>query len=148
MKKEQQPVVEEIKENKAKEIPQMNDKLNEELWNMEVPEFSFPKETTIKVGEIQIFIKQGNIVTENVDAITNAANGDLWLGGGVAGAIRSAGGPTIQKECNEWVKKYKPVPTGGSAFTKAGKMENIKYVIHSVGPMYSFNEKDLCERQL
>ena len=73
----------------------MNEELNNKLWDMKLPAFTCPNQTTIQIGEVQIFIKQGNIVAEEVDAITNAANGGLILGGGVAGAVKQAGGPSI-----------------------------------------------------
>jgi len=51
-------------------------------------------------NKLNISIIHGDITAEKVDAITNAANNSLHLGGGVAGAIRTKGGPEIQKECN------------------------------------------------
>ncbi|MCK4555887.1 MAG: macro domain-containing protein, partial [Candidatus Aminicenantes bacterium] len=48
----------------------------------------------------KLTLKEGNIILLDVDAIVNAANRNLILGGGVAGAIRNAGGPSIQEECN------------------------------------------------
>ena len=48
----------------------------------------------------RITLHEGDITEHEVDAIVNAANSDLKLGGGVAGAIRSGGGPAIQRECD------------------------------------------------
>jgi len=60
------------------------------------------------------------------DAIVNAANNDLQLGGGVAGAIRRKGGPRIQAECNE----IGTIPVGGAAITSGGELK-ARYVIHA-----------------
>ncbi len=76
-----------------------------------------------------------------------AANGQLQLGGGVAGAIRRAGGPTIQEECDLWLDERGEVETGGVAWTSGGNMP-CKTVIHAVGPVYSERRHDECVEQL
>jgi len=75
---------------------------------------------------MKIEIIRGNIVTVPADAIVNAANTDLILGGGVAGAIRAAGGPRIQEECNALA----PIRVGEVAATGAGNLPH-RYVIHA-----------------
>lgn len=62
----------------------------------------------------------------DVDAIVNAANNDLQLGGGVAGAIRRKGGDEIQRECNA----IGSIPVGGAAITSGGRLK-ARYVIHA-----------------
>ncbi|MGQ9486040.1 MAG: macro domain-containing protein [Desulfosoma sp.] len=52
-----------------------------------------------KVGDKVVVLVQGDITEMETNAIVNAANGQLVLGGGVAGAIRTKGGPEIQEEC-------------------------------------------------
>jgi O-acetyl-ADP-ribose deacetylase (regulator of RNase III) len=74
----------------------------------------------------RIEILQGDITEAEVDAIVNAANNDLQLGGGVAGAIRRKGGPAIQQECD----RIGPIPLGEAATTTGGKLQ-AKYVIHA-----------------
>src|SRR5271157_3249688 len=73
-----------------------------------------------------IEILQGDLVAMDTDAIVNAANNDLQLGGGVAGAIRRGGGPQIQIECDE----IGPIPVGGAAITSGGNLK-ARYVIHA-----------------
>lgn len=74
----------------------------------------------------RIVIIAGDLVEQEVDAIVNAANTDLVLGGGVAGAIRSRGGPAIQRECDE----HGPVKLGEAAMTGGGELA-ARYVIHA-----------------
>lgn len=74
----------------------------------------------------KITIRQGDITEARVDAIVNAANNDLKLGGGVAGAIRTKGGPWIQQECD----KLGPVEIGEAAITTGGNL-TARYVIHA-----------------
>jgi O-acetyl-ADP-ribose deacetylase (regulator of RNase III) len=74
----------------------------------------------------RIEIRQGDLTEMATDAIVNAANNDLQLGGGVAGAIRRKGGPQIQSECNE----IGIIPVGGAAITSGGKLR-ARYVIHA-----------------
>jgi O-acetyl-ADP-ribose deacetylase len=74
----------------------------------------------------RIEIVQGDLTEMGVDAIVNAANNDLQLGGGVAGAIRRKGGPVIQAECNE----IGSIPVGGAAITGGGALR-AKFVIHA-----------------
>ena len=74
----------------------------------------------------QIEILQGDITEADVDGIVNAANNDLELGGGVAGAIRRKGGPAIQEECH----RIGPIPLGEAAITGGGNLK-AKYVIHA-----------------
>jgi O-acetyl-ADP-ribose deacetylase (regulator of RNase III) len=74
----------------------------------------------------RIVIQQGDLTEMETDAIVNAANNDLILGGGVAGAIRRKGGDQIQKECNE----IGSIPMGYAAITSGGKLK-AKYVIHA-----------------
>src|SRR4029077_17482671 len=74
----------------------------------------------------RIVIIAGDLVEQEVDAIVNAANTDLVLGGGVAGAIRSRGGPAIQRECDA----HAPVNLGEAALTGGGQLA-ARHVIHA-----------------
>jgi len=74
----------------------------------------------------KIHMAVGNLTESDADAIVNAANNDLQLGGGVAGAIRRAGGDAIQRECDQ----IGSIPVGGAAITGAGKLR-AKHVIHA-----------------
>jgi O-acetyl-ADP-ribose deacetylase (regulator of RNase III) len=74
----------------------------------------------------RIVIIAGDLVDQQVDAIVNAANNDLVLGAGVAGAIRRRGGPTIQQECDA----HGPVRVGQAAVTNAGNLP-AHHVIHA-----------------
>lgn len=69
---------------------------------------------------------QGDITNIEVDAIVNAANNDLQLGAGVAGAIRRKGGPRIQEECD----RIGAIRLGEAAVTTAGNLR-AHYVIHA-----------------
>ena len=73
-----------------------------------------------------LIVAEGDITEAKVDAIVNAANSQLWMGGGVAGAIKRKGGVGIEEEA---VKKG-PVPVGEAVVTSAGKLK-AKYVIHA-----------------
>ena len=74
----------------------------------------------------EIIITQGDITEMDVDAIVNAANNDLKLGAGVAGAIRRKGGPSIQEECD----RIGRIPVGEAALTGAGQLK-ARFVIHA-----------------
>lgn len=76
----------------------------------------------------RIVLREGDITDQEVDAIVNAANSDLILGAGVAGAIRQKGGPTIQEECN----RIGPIAVGDAAVTGAGDLP-ARFVIHAAG---------------
>jgi O-acetyl-ADP-ribose deacetylase (regulator of RNase III) len=80
----------------------------------------------MKRSTSQIVIQQGDITGMDVDAIVNAANNDLILGAGVAGAILRKGGSEIQRECNE----IGSIPIGYAAITGGGKLV-ARYVIHA-----------------
>jgi O-acetyl-ADP-ribose deacetylase len=80
----------------------------------------------MKTFKEQIFIQQGDITDMDVDAIVNAANNDLILGAGVAGAILRKGGESIQRECDE----IGSIPIGYAAITGGGKLK-VRYVIHA-----------------
>jgi O-acetyl-ADP-ribose deacetylase len=74
----------------------------------------------------KIVLMQGDLTEMDVDAIVNAANNDLQLGGGVAGAIRRKGGSEIQRECDA----IGSIPIGGAALTSGGHLK-APYVIHA-----------------
>lgn len=75
---------------------------------------------------LKIKIKKGDITTFEGDAIVNAANNQLWMGGGVAGAIKRAGGQEIEREA---VSKG-PILVGEAISTSAGKLK-AKFIIHA-----------------
>lgn len=94
------------------------------------------KEIVIKNSKIRLV--QGDITELETDVIVNAANTQLVLGGGVAGAIRKKGGPTIQEECIKVGGTF----VGGAVITTGGNLK-AKYVIHAVGPrMGEGNEEE------
>lgn len=74
----------------------------------------------------KVVLIEGDLTEMDTDAIVNAANNDLLLGGGVAGAIRRKGGDAIQEECNA----IGSIPVGGAAITSGGKLK-ARYVIHA-----------------
>lgn len=76
--------------------------------------------------ETRVVIVSGDLVEQQVDAIVNAANNDLVLGAGVAGAIRRRGGPSIQQECDA----HGPIRVGEAAITGAGELP-ARHVIHA-----------------
>ncbi|MBA3291575.1 MAG: O-acetyl-ADP-ribose deacetylase [Actinobacteria bacterium] len=89
----------------------------------------------------KIVLVEGDITTQQVDAIVNAANSTLMGGGGVDGAIHRAGGPSIKKECRRLRAERYPdgLPTGEAVATTAGELPST-WVIHTVGPTYAKSE--------
>jgi len=91
----------------------------------------------IEINKTILELTQGDITDLDTDAIVNAANTALQLGGGVAGAIRRKGGPKIQEECN----RIGGTRVGGAVMTTGGNLE-AKYVIHAVGPRHGEEHED------
>jgi len=92
----------------------------------------------LRINESEIILKQGDITDMDVDAIVNAANAQLILGSGVAGAIRRRGGPSIQEECNKIGGTF----VGGAVITNGGNLK-AKHVIHAVGPRMGEGNEDV-----
>ena len=90
-----------------------------------------------KIRNSIIEIIQADITDMQTDAIVNAANSQLILGGGVAGAIRSKGGPSIQAECDKIGGTF----VGGAVITTAGNLK-ANHVIHAVGPRQGEGRED------
>lgn len=95
----------------------------------------------------RLIIKSGDLTQEDADAIVNAANSTLLGGGGVDGAIHRAGGKQILHECEEIRKKHFPkgLPTGKAVITGGGNLK-ARFVIHTVGPIYSINKSQEAEQ--
>lgn len=91
----------------------------------------------VDIGNSVLELIEGDITEMRTDAIVNAANAQLILGGGVAGAIRRKGGPKIQDECNKIGGTF----VGGAVITTAGNLK-AKYVIHAVGPRMGEGNED------
>src|SRR6202048_3742463 len=81
---------------------------------------------SVKQIASRVVIQQGDLTEMDTDAVVNAANNDLVLGAGVAGAIRRKGGEAIQRECDA----IGSIPLGYAAITGGGKLK-ARYVIHA-----------------
>jgi O-acetyl-ADP-ribose deacetylase (regulator of RNase III) len=94
-----------------------------------------------RVPAPRITLERGDITRQRVDAIVNAANSSLLGGGGVDGAIHRAGGPAILEECRRIRAERYPdgLPTGEAVATTGGRLP-ARWVIHTVGPVYSPGE--------
>ncbi len=90
-----------------------------------------------QMGNAVLELLQGDITELDTDAIVNAANEALVMGGGVAGAIRRKGGPEIQAECDRIGGTF----VGGAVITTGGKLK-AKHVIHAVGPRQGEGDED------
>lgn len=92
-------------------------------------------ETTLPSSH-RVVLVHGDLTEEEADALVNAANAYLQHGGGVAGALVRKGGPQIQAESDEWVRRHGPVPVGGVAITGAGRLK-ARVILHTVGPVWA-----------
>jgi len=82
----------------------------------------------VRVGRSEIDVVRGDITEQDTEAIVNAANSQLWMGAGVAGAIKRKGGGGIEREALE----QGPIPVGEAVVTSGGAL-NANYVIHAAG---------------
>ncbi|RCW54881.1 macro domain-containing protein [Halanaerobium sp. ST460_2HS_T2] len=85
-----------------------------------------------QIEEILLELIQGDITDQkDIEAVVNAANAQLKIGGGVAGAIHRAAGPELEKAC----RNLAPINPGEAVITEAFQLPN-QYVIHTLGPVY------------
>lgn len=91
----------------------------------------------VEIAGRTLELVEGDITEMDTEAIVNAANAQLVLGGGVAGAIRRKGGPAIQAECDKIGGTF----VGGAAITTGGRLR-ARHVIHAVGPRMGEGNED------
>jgi O-acetyl-ADP-ribose deacetylase len=88
---------------------------------------------------MEITVVQGDITTQDVDAVVNAASNALRGGGGVDGAIHRAGGPAVLEDC---IRRFPHgLATGDAGWTTAGDLP-ATWVIHVVGPVHGVGSRD------
>ncbi|MBS2963724.1 O-acetyl-ADP-ribose deacetylase [Actinocrinis puniceicyclus] len=92
-------------------------------------------------SRFRLTLVRGDITEQHVDAVVNAANSSLLGGGGVDGAIHRRGGPAILAECRALrASRYgRGLPTGQAVATTGGNLP-ARWVIHTVGPVFSAGE--------
>ena len=83
---------------------------------------------SVAIGKRRIECVEGDIAAQDTDAVVNAANNHLWMGSGVAGAIKRAGGQVIEDEA----VRQGPIAVGEAIVTSGGKLR-ARYVIHAAG---------------
>lgn len=88
----------------------------------------------------RIDMVKGDITLQDTEAIVNAADNKLLGGGGVDGAIHTAGGPKILEEC----RRIGGCPTGEARITAGGRLK-ARYVIHTVGPVYRYGSRVVAD---
>jgi O-acetyl-ADP-ribose deacetylase (regulator of RNase III) len=100
-------------------------------------------EPHLRSGRVTLTCVEGDITTQQVDVVVNAANSSLLGGGGVDGAIHRAGGPQILAECRRLRETTLPdgLPPGRAVATTAGRMP-ARWVVHTVGPNYRAGQRD------
>jgi len=91
----------------------------------------------VNINNRVLELLDGDLTEMDTDAIVNAANAQLILGGGVAGAIKRKGGPKIQTECNKIGGTF----VGGAVITTGGNLK-AKHVIHAAGPRMGEGNED------
>ena len=95
------------------------------------------RKLSVQLEGTNLELIEGDITDLDVDAIVNAANGNLQLGSGVAGAILEKGGASIQEECD----RIGSTPVGTAVLTGGGALK-ARHVIHAVGPQMGEGEED------
>jgi len=85
-----------------------------------------PSPYSRKIGRLQLTVALGDITEQATDAVVNAANNRLWMGSGVAGAIKARGGEEIEREA----MKLGPIEPGQAVTTSAGRLK-ARYCIHA-----------------
>src|SRR6056297_2403658 len=92
----------------------------------------------VKVNGMTIEIVRGNIATQkDITAVVNAANAQLRIGGGVAGAVHRAAGPELEKE----TRQLAPIKPGEAVISGAHNLPNT-YIIHCLGPVYGMDKPE------
>lgn len=94
-----------------------------------------------KINDVTLALKQGDLTLEDAEAIVNAANSSLMGGAGVDGAIHARGGPAILEACQKITAASGPLDTGKAVITTGGNLR-ARYVIHTVGPIWSGGGSD------
>jgi O-acetyl-ADP-ribose deacetylase len=88
------------------------------------------------VADVVVELVTGDIAAQpDLDAVVNAANAQLRIGGGVAGALHRAAGPGLEAEC----RPLAPIRPGAAVITGGHQLPN-RYVIHCLGPVYGHDE--------
>jgi len=104
------------------------------------------KKRTVKAtkrlkGGQEVAIVQGDLTADRSDAVVNAANVHLRHTAGLARALADAGGPSLQAECDAYIKKHKEAKTGAVVWSNPGKLP-CKVVLHAVGPVWHGGDRD------
>lgn len=91
-----------------------------------------------KISGIVLEIAKGNIISQpDLDVVVNAANSELKIGGGVAGAVHRAAGPELEKAC----RPLAPISPGEAVITEGYNLDN-DYIIHTLGPVYGVDKPE------
>ncbi|XP_004675217.1 PREDICTED: poly [ADP-ribose] polymerase 14 [Condylura cristata] len=96
---------------------------------------------------VSLVVQQGDLAGFPVEVVVNAANEELKLIGGLAAALLKAGGPELQADCDQIVKRTGKILPGRATISKPGKLP-YRHVIHAVGPRWSAQEAQRCVSEL